>query len=130
MRHHSIARLPGRAGWWLALMALAMQLAAAVAAPWPAAAASADPLLSAPICHSGPDAGTPHPGPATPQHHACLVCPLCAAMAQAPFGLAPADLTLPLPRHASASPALPPARAAPLRRATFNPPSTGPPALV
>ena len=116
------------AGRWLALLALAVQLAAA-SIVLPAAAqatASVDTLVAASICR-----GAPAPDGA-PQHHrpACTICPLCQAVAQAGVLLNPPLFALAAPAVQSLRAALPPpARAPPARvLASFHP--RGPPRLI
>jgi len=66
------------------LIALAVQILAPIAASWAAAAAAADPLQAAEICHSLPGESSGQTDPGTDQHAhdgACLIC--CAVQASA-----------------------------------------------
>jgi hypothetical protein len=119
------ARLPGML---LAIVALALQLAAASVAPW-APAGGIDRLVAGSICHA---AGAGDQGGAPARHHApdCAICPLCQAIAHAGVLLGPGFAALPAPIVAAARLALlPPARAPPLRRVAAAAPR-GPPDLI
>ncbi len=122
------ARLPGLL---LAVLALAMQLAAASVIPWTTPqAAGLDRLVAASICHG--DSGAADRGGTPPGHHApaCAVCPLCQAIAQAGVLLGSAAVALAAPPPAvSRAAAPPPARAPPARRVAAAAPR-GPPALT
>jgi hypothetical protein len=118
------ARLFGP-GLLLAIVALAMQLAAASIVPFrPAPVAGLDRLVAASICHT--DTG------GAPRHRApdCVLCPLCQAIAHAGVPLHPGFAALPAPVAAAARlVSLPPARAPPLRRIAAAAPR-GPPDLT
>jgi hypothetical protein len=110
-------------GLLLALVALAIQLAAASVVPFAAlSTASVDRLAAASICHD--DQGhqpSPHHAPA------CAVCPLCQAIAHAGALLASPGTVLVAPILAAFRAfALPPARAPPAV-ATFATSARGPP---
>ena len=120
-------RVPaGLPGLLLAVVALAIQLAAASVMPFaPLAAAGVDRLVAASICHTSAhdDGGTPAP------RHApdCAVCPLCHAIAHAGALLAAPAVVAAAPLLLAARAfALPASRAPP--RATVSAPSArGPP---
>lgn len=123
------ARWPGRL---LALLALAVQLAAASVVPLAAAsAATPDALVAATICHSGGPAASGGQAPAHHSSHDCALCPLCQTLAQAGvvLGASPAALPLP-PVLASRAAALPPVRAPPARLTDAAPWPRGPPAIA
>lgn len=66
----------------IVLIALAVQILAPIAASWAAASAASDPLQTAVICHSLPDAtpGQSDTGGSHPAHDGtCLIC--CAVQA-------------------------------------------------
>jgi hypothetical protein len=89
----------------LALVALALQLAAASIVLPAAPAAALDGLITASICH----AGSAHDEGKAPLHHpppACDLCALCQAVAHAGTLLAASDVVL-------TPPVLPAMRAAP-----------------
>jgi hypothetical protein len=68
----------------IAVIALAVQILAPIAASWAAAAAASDPLQAAEICHSisGESSGQTDPGTDRLAHDgACLIC--CAVQASA-----------------------------------------------
>lgn len=122
------ARLPGLL---LAVVALAVQLAAASIVPWMAAPeAGLDGLVAASICHGAAGAADQGGAPSPQRSHDCAICPFCQAIAHAGvlLGPAPAALALPTPA-ASRVAALPPARAPPTPRIVAARPR-GPPALV
>jgi Protein of unknown function (DUF2946) len=74
-------RATGLSGLLLALVALAMQIAAASVVPFAAPAASVDRLVAASICHTDT---TDHGGAPVRQHAPdCAVCPFCHAIAHA-----------------------------------------------
>ena len=116
---------------WLAMLALAVQLAAVATVPWQGMRLAAlDQLVAVSICHA--DAAGPGQRHAPTHRHAplCLLCPFCQAMTHAGPLLvplapvltppAPALLRLAMPPPARAPPARPPGAAYP----------RGPPALV
>jgi hypothetical protein len=77
-----VAALRWRLEWLLpiALFALLLQIAAPIGASWLAAAALADPLPLAEICHSTVDAA-PAPADQSDDHHACgFDCLICCAL--------------------------------------------------
>jgi DUF2946 family protein len=79
-RTGAVAAMRRRLEWLLpiALFALLLQLAAPVGASWFTAAALADPLPLAEICHSGADAAPADQGD---DHHACsLDCVICCVL--------------------------------------------------
>jgi hypothetical protein len=126
-RSDRLVRLPSLL---LAILALAVQLAAASVVPWQTApAAGLDRLVAASICHAD---GAADSGGAPARHHNpdCVACPLCQAIAHAGvlLGSAIAAMAPPEPA-ASRLAALPPARAPPAQRvaAAF---ARGPPALI
>ncbi len=126
MSRSSAARAPRRlwSGLLLALVALAVQLAAAsIVLPDAAPAATVDRLVAASICHPGK----------TPQHRpppACAVCPLCQAVAQSGMLLAPPMVALAAPAASVWRPALPPPARAPPGRVLVSAYPRGPPRLI
>jgi hypothetical protein len=105
----------GLNGLLLALVALAMQLAAFGIVPFSGAGAGVDRLLATSICHSeaADRGGVPAP------HHApaCVVCPLCQAIAHGGAILAS-------PMAAFVAPVLV------VTRAFAQPPARAPPSLA
>jgi hypothetical protein len=78
----AVAAMRRRLEWLLpiALFALLLQIAAPVSASWFTAAALADPLPLAEICHSSTDAA-PAPADQGDDHHACgLDCVICCVL--------------------------------------------------
>jgi len=121
----------GFAARLLAVVALAVQLAAASVVPWGVVpGAGIDRLVAASICH-GDGVGADQGG--TPANHhgpACAVCPLCQAVAHAGVLLGPAMFVLAAPVAALSRMAhLPPARAPPARLAAATS-ARGPPTLI
>jgi hypothetical protein len=112
----------------LALVALAMQIAAASIVPGAAPAASIDRMVAASICHS--DGATGDQGGAPAPRHAPdgAICPICQAIAHAGVLLATPTAALVLPaRSAFRSFVVQPARAPPsLARSATS--ARGPPA--
>jgi hypothetical protein len=113
----------------LALIALAMQMAAAGIVPFAAPVMGLERLVAGSICHSeaGGDRGQ------APSHHRapdCAVCPLCQAIAHAGVLLAspPAAFAAPLLVFGHAF-ALPPGRAPP-RVIGSAASARGPPATI
>jgi hypothetical protein len=101
-------------GLLLALVALAMQVAAASIVPVAAPAAGLDRLLAASICHA--DGAATDQGHAPAPHHApdCAVCPICQAIAHAGAILAAPMVAFVAPALVAVRVfALPPARAPP-----------------
>ncbi len=93
-----VAAIRRRSEWLLpvALLALLLQIAAPIAASWFTAAALADPLAIAEICHSDPDAA-----PADQGHdrNACAVdCLICCVSHAGGVLDAPQAPTLSVPR--------------------------------
>jgi len=97
---------------FLALLALAVQLAVGATVPQPQLAAL-DRIAA--ICHAGT---TPDEAPPAAPHHTpdCLLCPLCATLAGPSLGLA------------GSGPVLPPPGVTVIARAALPPPATAPPA--
>lgn len=125
--------LRGLSGWswtgrWLAVLALAVQLAAGALTPF--AVARAMPVLgNVPICHSGDtDRSGASDNPLAPPRHDCVVCPLChlAGHGVALPPPAPPGLTGPLPFDARIA-SLPPTDAAPPRPSVAHASPRGPP---
>jgi hypothetical protein len=125
---------PPSSGLFVALLALVMQLVSAAVPAWQGDAAVSWPGAGV-ICHAD-DASAPpvpdQPGRQPGHHHAtdCLVCPLCAAVAQSALPLA-GGLALPLPSRMLLAHAgfVPPATAPPARSPAAAQPR-GPPALA
>lgn len=123
--------MPGLAwfGRLCALLALAVQLATASVVPF-AAAATLDGIANAPICHAGNAATDDGDAPAH-RSHACVLCPLCQAVAQAGAILGPSLASVPQPLRVAVRVApLPPARAPPVRAPYTATSPRGPPAAV
>jgi hypothetical protein len=117
-------------GRLLALIALAVQLAAASVVPF-AAAATAEGLAAAPICHTSATAIADSNTPAPQRWHDCVLCPLCQTVAHAGAVLGPSLAPLPPPvLVAVRSVVLPPVRAPPLRRVAATGYPRGPPVTV
>ena len=118
------ARQPPRAGLLLALMALAVQLAAAsITLPLTVPAVTVDRLVASSICHPGQ---APAHRPA-PRH---TVCPLLQAVAQAGMLLVAPTVTLDAPAAVAWRPAMPPPARAPPSPALVSAYPRGPPALI
>jgi hypothetical protein len=121
----------GLAARLFAVVALAVQLAAASVVPWAGIAqAGFDRLLAASICHDA--AGGGDQGGQRDKHRppACPVCPLCQAVAHAGMLLGPAGYGVHAPSVAVLRMAtLPPARAPPARFAAAAS-ARGPPVLI
>jgi hypothetical protein len=111
------------AAWLIAALALAGQLAGAMALPQIAASGSPSAICSA--GHQVPDQG-----PAVPPHHDCALCPACAAIHFQAVLLTPAPVPSSPPVLVAAPYAgPPPARAPPSHRGRVPPPR-GPPAFA
>lgn len=113
-----------RAGTWLALLALAVQLAAAsVVLPTTMPAAGVERLVAASICHPAGEHDK-HPPPA------CVLCPLCQAIAHAGAILTPPVFALFVPHLPTTRTGLPPPARAPPARAVAAAYPRGPPVPV
>jgi hypothetical protein len=114
----------------LAMLALAVQIAAAAVVPWRAFVAAADDgLIAASICQAPAGAAGGHEKPAHHDPRDCALCPFCRALTQAAVPPSPpVPVALPIiPREARVMP--PPARAPPSRPVAFAFPR-GPPIPV
>jgi Protein of unknown function (DUF2946) len=122
------ARLPGLL---LAVIALAVQLAAASIVPWTAVPqTSLNRLVATSICHSDGVAADQDGMPSRHQSPDCAICPLCQAIAHADVLRSSVSAALLAPTLAvSRVAALPPARAPPTRRVAAAAPR-GPPELT
>jgi hypothetical protein len=114
----------------LAIVALAVQVAAASVVPWGnLPGAGIDRLVAASICHSDGDGIGDGRAPASHHGPDCAACPLCQAVSHAGVVLGAQAFALTAPAAATAPVAhLPPARAPPARFAGTAS-ARGPPTL-
>lgn len=118
---------PHRVGAFLALLALAVQLAvASIVLPVATAATALDRLVAASICHAPAADGSKQPAHAP----ACAVCPICQAIAQGAALLPPAVFTLHVPAAVVLRAAPPPPARAPPSSALAAAWPRGPPSLI
>jgi hypothetical protein len=130
LRRLTLSRTCALPGVLLALVALAMQLAAASVVPFAPAAAGLDRLVAASICH-GDGAAWDH-GNAPAPHHApdCAVCPVCQVVAHAgPILATPLAVFAAPALFALRADSLPPSRAPPGAAISAHS-ARGPPATV